>query len=132
MIGVDTNVLLRLLMVDDPLQNRMAVSFFAKRSPEDPAHVSLVVLAEFAWVLVKKYKLAYPKVATAIRAMLDSSDFVIDRRDVVEWALDRYTRSKVDFSDLLIVEANRSAGCSSTVTFDRDAARFVPGMELLK
>jgi predicted nucleic-acid-binding protein len=51
---------------------------------------------------------------------------------VVEWALGQFTRSKIDFSDLLIARANELAECPMTVTFDHDAAKYVSGMELLK
>ena len=132
MIGVDTNVLLRLLIVDDPRQNELALSFFAERSPLSPARISLVVLAELAWVLDKKYKYAVDRIGEAIGAMLDSPDLVVERPELVQWALDHFNRSKIDFADLLISRANLLADCAMTVTFDRDAAKLVPDMELLK
>jgi predicted nucleic-acid-binding protein len=131
MIGVDTNVLLRLLIVEDPRQNELAKSFFAARSVADPARISLVVMAELVWVLRSKYKYRYERVAPVIQAMLDSDDFVIEARDLVEWALANYTKSKIDFSDLLVAHSNERSGCTGTVTFDQDAARYIPGMELL-
>jgi predicted nucleic-acid-binding protein len=36
-----------------------------------------------------------------------------------------------DFSDVIIAHLNRENGCSTTLTFDRHAARRVSGMELL-
>jgi predicted nucleic-acid-binding protein len=132
MIGVDTNVLLRLVIVDDEKQNALARDFFAQRSRASPARVSLVVMAEFCWVLVRKFKFGFEQVVEVIRSMLSSDDFVIERPEIVEWAVDHYTRSKIDFSDLLIAEANRVARCAKTVTFDKDAAKYVAGMELLR
>jgi predicted nucleic-acid-binding protein len=132
MIGVDTNVLIRLFITEDPRQNELARSFFAERSPKSPAHISLVVMAEFAWVLSVKYKYGYDRIGSAVQAMLDSDDFVVEHRAVVEWALGQFTRSKIDFSDLLIARANEVAECPMTVTFDHDAAKYVSGMELLK
>ena len=110
----------------------LARGFFAQRTPESPAHISIVVVAEFVWLLTKKYKFSFDRVGAVIRQILDSDDFTIERPDLVERALDRFTRSRIDFADLIIAEADRDAGCEMTVTFDRNAARRVPGMELLK
>lgn len=131
MIGVDTNVLVRLFVPVEP-QREASIAFFGKRSPADPAFVSLVVVAEFAWVLQRRYKYAFGQIGQGIRWMLDSDDFVIECRDLVEWALANYTRSRINFSDLLIARSGELAGAPRTSTFDIDAARYVPGMELLK
>lgn len=131
MIGVDTNVLVRLFVPVEP-QREAAIAFFGQRSAADPAFVSTVVLTEFAWVLRRRYKYEYDQVSQAIRWMLDSDDFVIEDRDLIEWALANYTRSRIDFSDLLVARSSELAGAPSVATFDRDAAKYVPGMELLK
>ena len=56
MIGVDTNVLARLFLEDDPKQTASARRFFAARSPTDPAFISAVVIAEFIWLLTSRYR----------------------------------------------------------------------------
>src|SRR5665213_1853719 len=101
MIGVDTNVLLRLFIIENPEQNALAAAFFAERSPVDPAYISIVVMAEFAWVLKKTYGYAPEMVCRAIQAMLDSNDFIIQHRDIAEWAVDQFNRANLAFSDLL-------------------------------
>lgn len=131
MIGVDTNVLVRLFVVDEP-QSAVAATFFGKRSSADPAYVPLVAMAEFVWVLRKKYRYAPESIGAAVQSMLDSGDFAIEQRSIVEWAVAHFGPAKIDFSDLLIARAAEMASCPATVTFDRDAAKRVPGMELLK
>lgn len=131
MIGVDTNVLVRLFVPVEP-QRDAALAFFGKRSPADPAYVSLVVLAEFAWVLRRRYKYSFASIGEGIQRVLDSDDFVVEERGRVEWALAHYTRSKIDFSDLLIARSAAAAGAHRTITFDIDATKYIPGMELLK
>jgi predicted nucleic-acid-binding protein len=131
MIGVDTNLLVRLFVPIEP-QRDVALAFFDKRSPADPGYVSLVVVTEFAWVLTRRYKYDFRKIGEGIQWMLDSDDFVVEARDRVEWALTQYTRSKIDFADLLIARSAAIAGAHRTSTFDINAAKFVPGMELLK
>ena len=131
MIGVDTNVLIRLFIVDEP-QSRISAAFFAARSSADPAFLSALVVAEFGWVLRKKYGFPPERIAAAIQGMLDSDDFAFEQRGVVEWALSEYEKTKADLSDLLIARLASLAGVTTTVTFDAKAAKRVPGMELLK
>lgn len=130
MIGVDTNVLVRLFVPVEP-EHDVAVAFFRQRSATDPAFVSTVVITEFAWVLRSRYKYGHEQVGQAIRWMLDSDDFAMENRALVEWALANYTKSRIDFADLLVSRSSELAGALRVVTFDRDAAKFVPGMELL-
>jgi predicted nucleic-acid-binding protein len=131
MIGVDTNILVRLFVLEEP-HRLAAAAFFSKRSPADPAFLSAVVIAEFAWVLGRRYKYDFKQIGRAIQWILDSDDFVVEGRDRVEWALANYSRARIDFSDLLIARSGQDAGAARTVTFDIDAATFVPGMALLK
>jgi len=131
MIGVDTNVLVRLLVPGEPQRER-AETFFLQRSAADPAFVSLVVLVELIWVLNRHYGYGFEQLQKAAQWLLDSDDFVVEQRDRVEWALANYTRSTIDFADLLIARASEEAGAARTSTFDINAAKLVPGMELLK
>jgi predicted nucleic-acid-binding protein len=131
MIGVDTNVIIRLLVPNEP-QRMLAESFFAARSAADPAFVSLVVLVELAWVLNRHYGYDFEQIRQTVQWLLDSDDFVVEHRGRVEWAVENHTRSKIDLPDLLIAAASEEAGAQRTATFDINAAKFVPGMELLK
>jgi predicted nucleic-acid-binding protein len=131
-IGVDTNVLLRLFVEDDPRQNALAASFFDQRHPSDPAYLSIIVIAEFVWVLESKFKYPRVKSMSAVEALLGVSDVIIEQPELVRWAVAHAGSPKVDFSDALVSEASRIAGASRTMTFDFEAAKRIPGMELLK
>lgn len=132
MIAVDTNVLARLFVTDNAQQHAAAVRFFSARSTSDPAFVSLVVQAELVWLLVQTLKFPHERVRSVLEGMLSSADFVVEQADVLESALDMMVAKQVDLADFLIAGMSRNMGCASTVTFDRKAARHVPGMELLK
>ncbi len=56
--------------------------------------------------------------------MLGLSEFVVQHDSAARLALNVFDRQSVGFSDTLICELNRAAGCSSTATFDRKAARL--------
>jgi predicted nucleic-acid-binding protein len=52
MIGLDTNVVLRYLVQDDPAQSPKATEIVERRlTKEDPGFVSLVCILEIVWVL---------------------------------------------------------------------------------
>ena len=132
MIGIDTNVLVRLFINDDERQVALVRSFFEQRSDRDPAYVSIVVLAEFMWVLERTFKFPRADALRAVAGLLEVTDIVIEQNDVVAWALANADSPHVDFADALIAEANRRAGAEKTVTFDKLAAKYIPAMELLK
>jgi predicted nucleic-acid-binding protein len=131
MIGVDTNVLLRLYVRDHDDQHQAAAAFFASRSREDPAYVGLVVLAEFIWALDRTYKYPRKSILTLLANLVQTGDVRIERGDVIAEALGRATTSRIDVSDAIIAMANAAEGCRATVTFDQNAARRLPQMELL-
>lgn len=131
MIGVDSNVLLRLFVVDNPEQYAKARSFFAKRDAQDPAYVSAVVLAETVWLLRRRYGYSRTAIATILRGILSSDDFRVEYGEQLAGLLEQNSVPPVQIADFLIAWCARAAGSPQTVTFDRRAAARVPGMELL-
>lgn len=129
MIGVDTNVLVRLLTADDAAQHAMVLRFFEGRSGNDPAFVSAVTMAETIWVLRFRYRLPHADILEAVSSFLDTDDFVVEGRDMLSVARDIGRPALL--TDFLVAYLGERAGCSRIVTFDRRAAKSVPGMELL-
>jgi predicted nucleic-acid-binding protein len=133
MIGVDSNVLLRFFVVDDPHQHRQSRAFFAARTEDDPAYVNVVVLVELVWLMSRRYRLKRPEIVDALRALLESLNIEIESRELVAQAVDTFSRRRnAGFADLLIAALNTRADCRSTATFDVPASEEIPGMELLK
>lgn len=131
MIGIDTNVLVRLVAPDDVRQNRMARAFFAERTPADPAFVGSVVLAETIWVLRRRLGYSRDAVEGLVRSLLSSDDFVLEHGDELAELLDKPASERSQLADHLIAWSAEKMGCTRTVTFDRRAARLIPSMELL-
>lgn len=129
MIGVDTNVLVRLLTADDAAQHAAARRFFQDRSGTDPAFVSAVTLAETIWVLRFRYRLSREDILDAVSGLLDTDDFIVEGREMLVVARDGGESAML--TDFLVAHLGRRGGCSHTVTFDRRAAKRVPGMELI-
>lgn len=128
MIAFDTNVLVRYFAQDDAAQCRRADELMRSLSSANPAWVSLPVLLELVWVLTSSYRLGRLEIAKLLDSLLDREEFRIEQIDTVYDAVGRYRKGKADFGDCLIAASARAAGCASTVTFDRVAARDA-GME---
>jgi predicted nucleic-acid-binding protein len=127
MIGLDTNVLVRYFVEDDPAQARRAARLIETHCTADqPGFIDRVALCEFVWVLSSGYGYGRSKIADLIRSLLASRDIVLEDAESARAAVGVYESSRADFADALIGHANRAHGCDATATFDRVAARL-PG-----
>jgi predicted nucleic-acid-binding protein len=129
-IGLDTNVLVRFLVQDDPAQGAQASDCVASLSEAAPGFIAREVMVETVWVLERAYGLSRPQIAAALEGLLEARELVVEASDRVAIALNRYAKGGAGFSDQMIALAGVEAGCKATLTFDRKAAQG-PGMQLL-
>jgi predicted nucleic-acid-binding protein len=122
MIGLDTNVLLRLGDEREPGQRARAIALMRTLGAAG-AFVNPIVLAEFAWTLARTYKLSRDEIVDRIEILLEAPEFVIAHDEEAERALTRFRGGPADFADYFLAEINRSAGCDATATFDGDALK---------
>lgn len=128
MIALDTNVLLRYLIQDEPKQGPAAARFVEQHlSAQQPGFVSLVVVFEMIWVMRSGYRLGAEDIATALARLLDAKQIRVERHAILENALQGGIQQ---LADRVIHEIGRSAGCTETATFDRRFAR-IEGVRLL-
>lgn len=130
MTGLDTNVLLRFFLNDDPLQSPKTRRIMNSLNAANPGWISLVTILEFVWVLKTRNRSERVAIAAALDQMLSQDAFVIEQAGVVTRAVRGFRSSKADFADCLIAESAKAAGCSKTSTFDEVAARDA-GMQLI-
>lgn len=123
MIGIDTNVLVRFVMQDDPKQAAQATKLIEGLREEAGAFVSVVVLVEMVWVFESVYELTRAQICSALHTLLDVDVFKVDRAAIVAAAIRAYEKSTADFADCMIARISAQAGCSETFTFDRKAAK---------
>ncbi|MEL6963245.1 MAG: type II toxin-antitoxin system VapC family toxin [Pseudomonadota bacterium] len=121
MIGLDTNVLIRHLTLDDPDQAERASTLIATTcSIEEPGYINRVVMCELVWVLERAYRYERGVIATCLEAILRTADLRVENEKAVWVALARY-QDGYDFADALIGETNVLAGVEKTYTFDKRA-----------
>ena len=132
MRGLDTNVLVRFLVRDDPRQAAAAKRVIDRAGDEgEPLVVSLMTLLEAEWVLRTVAKLEKAVfVAEFRKLLLEASNLVFEDEQAVGWALRLYETGNADFAECLMLAHYQRIGCSGMLTFDARAAKL-PGAELL-
>jgi predicted nucleic-acid-binding protein len=130
-ISIDTNVLVRLLVNDDPGEVGAARALVASAKEDgEPIFVGDPVLCEMEWVLESGYDATRKEIAAAVQGLLDDGAFAFSDRESVVEALRHYRQTPADLSDCLIAACAKRAGARITVTFDRQMRR-VPGCMVL-
>lgn len=120
MRAVDTNVLVRLLVRDDPDQVKAAESFIALG-----AWVSHLVLAEAVWVLATVYDRTTAQIVASLKILLNHKELTIQDTETVVNAFEQFKkRPALGFSDCLVLEIARKAGHLPLGTFDRDLSKL--------
>lgn len=120
MRAVDSNVLVRLVTRDNALQAEVA-----DRWVETGAWVSILALAETAWVLSSVYRRSPAEIASVIEVLLNHKDLSLQDSDVVAAALNCFRkRPALGFADCLLLELARKAGHLPLGTFDRELGKL--------
>lgn len=117
MIAVDTNVWVRYVTNDDPVQARRAVKLL---SAADAVFVPKTVLLELEWVLRAAYRLPRPAIMKAMLHILGLPAVSVEQSTQVAQALDWY-RNGLDFADALHIAG--SGTVESFHSFDIDLVR---------
>ena len=129
MVALDTNVVVRLLVGDDPAQTRKAEKVFLEHVNGAGVFVSLVVLAEVGWVLDAAYDWDRAMIHERVQRLVRTRNVSVEELELVEAALDEYESGKAQLADYLIVGVARTTS-DSLLTFDRKLGRS-PGVTLL-
>jgi predicted nucleic-acid-binding protein len=121
MAAVDTNVLVRLLVADDPTQTRRALAYLEARRP---LWISTVVLVETVWVLTTVYGWSKAQILAMLETASNSRDFAFQSVETIRATIPVYASGKADFSDCLALELARAEGHLPFATFDKATARL--------
>ena len=131
MIAVDTNVLLRLLVGDDPAQAAKARRLFDRADAEQKTvWVADTVLVELVWTLGRAYSRNRADIVKALRTLSSHATVMLESAAAVRDATDAFERGRADFADCLLCVKAESAGCDEVATFDR-GMKGLPAVRLL-
>ncbi len=123
MRAVDTNVVVRFLVGDDPKQTEKARQVIGR----EPVFVPRTVVLEVEWVLRGVYGMALGRVVPALRALAGLPGIAFEDAAMVKKAMD-WAEAGLDFADALHLAA--AAECEGFVTFDKRFARATNGLKV--
>jgi predicted nucleic-acid-binding protein len=118
MKGLDTSILIRYLVQDDPIQSPRASKIIDKLTEQAPGFVTVVVIAEVAWVLRSRYKATPMEIADAVERILSIGSLKVQNEQQVYEAVVAVRSGEGTLADALICTLGKSAGCTKTLTFD--------------
>ncbi len=114
MIGLDTNILVRYLTQDDPIQSAKAREIVERRLTEEkPGFVSIVAMVETVWVLQRAYGLRPHEIVGAVERMLQTDVLVVENEQEVFTAMIALKEGQGSFADAVIAALGARVGCSS-------------------
>jgi predicted nucleic-acid-binding protein len=119
-LAVDTNVLVRAVVQDDPVQSAIAAQVLTEA---DLIAVALPSLCEFVWVLRRVYGFQAADVASAIRALLAAANVEVNRPAVEAGLV--VLEAGGDFADGVIAYEGAWLGGETFVSFDRKAVSLL-------
>ena len=111
MIAVDTNLLVRILTNDDPIQARRDVKILKS----DDIFIPKTVLLETEWVLRHAYEIERSLIIIGFQKLLGLPNVNVEDSDSIYQAISWY-ENKFDFTDALHLASSRR--CINFATFD--------------
>jgi predicted nucleic-acid-binding protein len=116
-IALDTNVLARLILQDNPGEAQVAADLIAGSA----CSVGWSVLVELCWVLERSARLPREEVAAGLSLINAIDRITVPDADLLAWAIDRYGRG-ADFADMIHL-ASAVGGSVAFACFDRRLKR---------
>lgn len=123
MIALDTNVVVRLLVRDEPAQAAQAADLVAGNE----VLLTVSVLLETEWVLRSRYRVSRDTILTALRRLIGLDQLTLDHPAAATRALDLF-EGGLDLADALHLAL--SAAATEFATFDRKLARRAGALKL--
>lgn len=117
MIALDTSVLARYLLQDNPAEQAEAEELIANND----CAISWSVLVELCWVMQSNAGMERSQVAEGLAAVAATQRIAVPDEALLDWAIDRYAKG-ADFADMIHL-ASAPSGSGEFACFDRKLAR---------
>jgi predicted nucleic-acid-binding protein len=125
MIAVDTNILARAILNDDPVQSRIARQLLSSQGSTENLYISPFVMMELVWLLRSKgFKRA--EIIPVLERLLESDGVDFGKKNILVAALELFKKCNISFSDCLVAADGHLSANAKTATFDEDMRKLVP------
>ena len=125
MKALDTNVLIRFLVKDDPAQAEIIYRTLKEAEiGGEVFFVPLLVVLELIWVLDSVYKIPRQEIVDSLEVLLLIPVLRWEAQDVIRGLISSARDTRLDLPDLLIAQSARHSGCERVLTFDQRACQF--------
>ena len=119
MIALDSNILVRYLVDDDPQQADAARKLMAELTSESRGFICREVSVELAWILYRAYGFSRNRVATVFEELAATEELHLEAADDTIRAADGYRRGGSDFGEQMIVAAAKRSSADTLYTLQR-------------
>ena len=124
MIGLDTNLLVRIFAKDNPLQEAMVLELLEQLPEGERAVVNIVVIVELLWVLKRAYRFEQEVLVRVLRSMAENKRLFLPNKEILLEAAHQVRENGGELPDMIIALLNREHGASVTYTFDLEASKL--------
>lgn len=132
MPSLDTNVVLRYIVQDDPSQTRTAQRYIEKHANAgSPLFLGTSVILETEWVLRSVYGFTKDEIIEVFIALLEAREMTFQDEASLERAVHRYRELNIDFADCLHLATAQTFDQLPLATFEKKA-RGIKGFEALR
>ena len=132
MPAVDTNVILRYIVEDDPRQTRIAQRYVERHAAAgDSMFLATSVILETEWVLRSVYRFKKDEIIEVFVGLLEAREMTFQDEASLERAIHRYRELNIDFADCLHLATAQTFDQLPLATFEKKA-RGVDGFEALR
>ena len=125
MIFIDSNVILRFILNDDPKLSPKAAKIFRKIEKEKTTvFLSEVIVAEIVYVLLKVYKLKRKDIKEKLLKIFTLGNISIEDKVILPFAFEIFVSKNVDFEDAYQVALMQKKKVKQIYSFDSDFDKF--------
>lgn len=125
MILVDTNIILRFILNDDPSLSPKARIIFEKITKgEIKTFISLLTISEIIFTLERSYKIPRTEIIKSLSQILKSTNLMVEKQELVEQALVYYVEKNISFPDSYLIALMQKKKIKQIYSFDEDFDKF--------
>ena len=130
---IDTSVLLRLLIQDDPIKARAGEKLLRQAKQQDlDLYLLPVALLETVWVLEKLYKFGRGTIREILEAILNTPELKIEMESVFRRAVRTYEEKNIKFADAVMGLWGLEKNLAVVFTYDEKDFKRIEGLEVRK